>query len=75
MAGSPEDQANRVAVIALKAQANPLVVADFNFELGDVADLARLHTGLYYVGGLPKPAFYSYKAAIALSRGRESRKR
>jgi hypothetical protein len=64
MEGSAIFQANRVATIARKARANPLVAADFNFELGDDPNLARWQSGLYYVGGRPKPAFAAFKAAI-----------
>lgn len=64
MLESPEDQANRVGLIALKARANPLVAADFNFQLGDDPNLARWQSGLYYVDGVPKPAYYSFSAAI-----------
>jgi hypothetical protein len=68
MMGDPSFQANRVATVALKARANPLVAADFNFELGDDCDLSRWQSGLYYVGGVPKPAFYSFRDAIARAR-------
>jgi hypothetical protein len=70
MLGTAADQANRVATVALKARANPIVAADFNFELGDSANLSDWQSGLYYLGGSPKPAFYSYETAIALAQGR-----
>jgi hypothetical protein len=62
--GDTTFQANRVATLALKARANPLVAADFNFELSDDPNLARWQSGLYYVGGKPKPAFAAFRSAI-----------
>jgi hypothetical protein len=64
MLGTPEEQANRVATVAMKARANPLVAADFNFELGDVPNLWDWQSGLYFVDGEPKPAFYLFRDAI-----------
>jgi len=65
---SPEFQANRVATVALKARAYKLVVADFNFQLGDDWNLARWQSGLYFAGGQPKPAYFSFREAISRAR-------
>ena len=68
MMGNPTFQANRVAVIVREARCQPLVVADFNFQLGDDWNLARWQSGLYFAGGQPKPAYYSFRAAISRAR-------
>ena len=54
-------------MIALKAKANPLVAADFNFQLADDPNLARWQSGLYYVGGIPKPALWFFRDAIGMA--------
>jgi hypothetical protein len=66
--GSPEQQAARVAEITLRAYCNPLVAAVFNFLLVDEPQLNGWQSGFYYVGGTPKPAFYSYQTAIRRTR-------
>jgi hypothetical protein len=68
MMGDASFQANRVATIALKARANPLIVADFNFQLGDDWNLARWQSGLYFADGRPKPAYSFFRAAISRAR-------
>jgi hypothetical protein len=52
----------------LKARANPLIVADFNFQLGDDWNLARWQSGLYFADGRPKPAYSFFRAAISRAR-------
>jgi hypothetical protein len=64
MIGTPEQQAQRVAYIAWRARTDPLIVADFNFQLVDDRDPDRWQSGLYYIDGEPKPAFYAFQAAI-----------
>jgi hypothetical protein len=64
MIGTLEQQAQRVAFLAWRARTDPLVAADFNFQLVDDCDLDRLQTGLYSFDGKPKPAFYAFQAAI-----------
>ena len=68
MMGGPAFQANRVALIAREARSQRLVVADFNFQLGDDHDLGRWQSGLYYLNGEPKPAFHAFREAIRRSR-------
>jgi hypothetical protein len=64
MVGTPDEQARRVAFVAERARRDPLVAADFNFLLVDDCDLGRWQSGLYYLNGQPKPAFYAFQAAI-----------
>jgi hypothetical protein len=64
MVGSPEDQAKRTTAVAREARRNPLVAADFNFLLRDENRCDRWQSGLYYIDGDPKPAFYAFQAAI-----------
>jgi hypothetical protein len=61
---SPEDQAARVRMIATRARTDPYVAADFNYELDDDPNLSRWQSGLFYVSGEPKPAFYAFQTAI-----------
>jgi len=70
MIGDLAFQANRVATIALKARADPLIAADFNFELDDDHNLSRWQSGLCFADGMPKPAYYWFHKAIAIARAR-----
>jgi hypothetical protein len=60
----PLAQARRVGTLARLARSNPLIAADFNFLLIDEPDRARWQSGLYYIGGIPKPAFFAFRDAI-----------
>jgi hypothetical protein len=64
MIGTPNQQAQRVSLVARIARSNPLVAADFNFQLGDDPDLSHWQSGFYFVGGKPKPALLAFRSAI-----------
>lgn len=68
MMGDEQFQAARVARVAMKARSNPLIAADFNLQLGDDANLNKWQSGLFRVGGIPKPAYAAFKSAIALAK-------
>jgi hypothetical protein len=66
MIGSPRKQAERVRAVALRAYCDPLVTADFHFLLVDEPNLSRWQSGLLYVDGTPKPAFFAFEETIGL---------
>jgi hypothetical protein len=70
MVGTPQQQAARVAAVAQEAYCNPLVAADFNFLLEDEPDGGGWpwKSGLYFIGGKPKPALYAFRDAIRAAR-------
>jgi hypothetical protein len=63
-----QDQGGRLSAAVLLAYCQPAVGAFFNFELIDEHKLAGWQSGLLYANGERKPAYASFKNAVAAVR-------